>query len=326
MFAIEARDVARIYAGRRGVWGVSFAVRAGECYAVLGPNGSGKSTLTRLLVSLERPTGGSLTVLGCGVGWGSRRHLQRCGVVLDSSVHWPSLTGRQNAWFAARTYGLTPEAAERRLRQLFELADLSEHADVPVAEYSLGMRRKLSIVQALCHDPELLIVDEPTIALDPAFAARLAEVVGDRCARGRTTWLAGNDPEWTASVATRAALLEAGRIRAEGTVDELLAGLARRVRVVITLTDASGGQLRRADSAARGEDAAGAGTASADVPGLHSLKQTPGRVEALLDPGPEALGRLIEWLAARGGQVRSLEVVRPTLRDALLASAEGRQP
>ena len=130
---ISTEEVVYQYAPGRGVCGVSLAVSAGDCYAILGCNGSGKTTLIRLLLGLQRPTSGRVSVLSCSVGKGSRDHLGRCGAALDTSAHWQHLSGRQNATLVARLYGLTAPDADSRVGELLELADLNDHADDAVA-------------------------------------------------------------------------------------------------------------------------------------------------------------------------------------------------
>lgn len=299
MPVVEAKDLVREYAAGRGVCGISLSVEAGECYALLGRNGSGKSTLTRLLLGLERPDGGELTVLGHPVPAAPRGHLSRLGAALDTSVHWEALSGWANAGFVARAYGMAEDAIRSRLGELFELADLASQADEPVSRWSFGMRRKLSLVEALCHQPELLVLDEPTAGVDEHFLVRLAERVRDRSAAGRTTWVAANDAEWLAGVATRVAFLDGGRLVAEGAVGELVGEVAPLREVQITL-------------------AAVAEVPRPDLDGLRALSQEGTTLRALVEDDRALTPRLIEHVVAAGGQVQRVEVLRSTLREAFL--------
>ncbi len=296
---IEAHDLVRQFAPSRGVCGVSLSIPRGETYALLGRNGSGKTTLTRLLVALARPAAGRLTVLGCRLDAGDRSHLRRCGAALDRSVHWPALTGRQNAAFVARSYGMSAPEVAASLTELLRIADLADRADDPVATYSFGMRRKLSIVEALCHEPELLVLDEPTAGVDAHFLSRLARLIRRRSEAGRTTWLASNDPDFCADVATRVAFMDDGRIVAEGTTEQLLAELAptREVRV----------RLR--------------GPADLPAPplaGVRAFRQDDHEVTAVLDDDRELVGGLIQWIVSTGAELRAVDVRHSTLRDAFL--------
>jgi ABC-type multidrug transport system ATPase subunit len=299
MNAIEGRNLTRRFAPRRGVCGVSFDVAAGECWGLLGRNGSGKTTLTRLLLGLDRPSSGTLTVLGEPVHAGSRKHLARCGAAFDRSVHWDGLTAWQNAWFVARRHGLSSSRARRRLGELFALADLDDRARDRVAGFSFGMRRKLSLIEALVCEPELLILDEPTAGLDEAFLVRLTDVVRARTSAGLTTWLAGNDADWLAGVATKAAFIDAGQIVAADSVEALLGELGQSSEVKCVL-----GSLPALD-AARPSD-------------MRMLTRDDHTVRAVVDGGPEGVGRMVQWLVAQGAEIRGMEVHRGGLREAFL--------
>lgn len=286
------------YAPGRGVRGVSLAVGPGECCAVLGPNGSGKTTLTRLVLGLLRPAAGRVVVLGADVGAGSRAHLGRTAASLDSAAHWDTLSGWDNAWFAARARGLDPARSRAALGALFERAGLADQAGDPVRHYSFGMRRKLDLVGALCADPELLVLDEPTAGVDAEFQLELAEIVAERGRAGRATWVSGNDPEWVAGVAGRVVFLDRGEKVAEGSVSELLAALSplRELDLVV-----SGGRRWQPP----------------DIPGVAGFDQDGDRLRLLLE-ADDLVPRVLEHLAAQGAAVRSLEVRRCSLRDAFL--------
>lgn len=299
MTVIHAKGLVREYAPGRGVCGVSLAIEQGECVALLGRNGSGKSTLTRLLLGLERASAGRLDVFGRPVGKGSRHHLGRLGIALDTSVHWEALSGRANARFIARSYGMAGREIEARLDELFALADLGSQAHEPVATWSFGMRRKLSLVEALCHEPDLLVLDEPTTGVDAHFLVALADLIRRRSGSGKTTWIASNDPDWVAGVASRVVFLDAGRVTTEGTVAELVAEVSPLLEVRVTL-------------------AAVRPIARFELPGLRSFEQDGVKLEALVERDRAAVPRLVEQIVAQGGEVQSVEVLGTTLREAFL--------
>ena len=298
MNPIEARELRREYAPSRGVCGASLTVAAGECCAVLGRNGCGKTTFTRMLVGLDTPDAGKLCVLGEDVTTG-RSRLRQCGAVLDKASHFESLSARQNAMFFAASCGLSRARAAERVDELLDLADLADRADDPVKGFSFGMRRKLALVEAMVHDPDLLILDEPTNGVDAHFLARLADEIARRCDAGKTTWLAGSDAEWFARAATRVAFMDAGTIVAEGTVREILDELAptRELRI----------ELRSAVDIPR-----------PDVAELRSMSVDGLVVTAVAAGGPSVVGTLVQHVASCGGDIASLSVHQSTLRDAFL--------
>ena len=306
MEPIIAQDIVRRHRNGRGVDGVSVSVRAGRCFGVLGANGSGKTTLTRLVAGLDRVERGSLSVLGepaCPRPSGLRR---RCGISLDQPAHWETLSGRQNLWFFARQYGLSGSALSRRTDELLCEAGLASQADEPVAVYSFGMRRKLNIIEALVHDPDLLILDEPSAGADVAFLDRLVQLIRRRCERGKTTWVADNDADWLARAATDVILLSAGRIDASGTVPELIASVGARNRVDIL--------LEKPDF-----------SATPTIAGVEAFNCKKNHISADVDGDPELPVKLLGWITASGGRVRSMEIHSVTLHEALKQRAERRE-
>jgi ABC-type multidrug transport system ATPase subunit len=270
---------------------------------VLGANGSGKTTLTRLVAGLDRPQSGSLSVLGAP-SYPRPSGLRRCcGVALDQPAHWETLSGRQNLWFFARQYGLGGSALRKRTDELLNEAGLASQADEPVAVYSFGMRRKLNMIEALIHDPDLLILDEPSAGVDVDFLDRLVQIVQQRCERGKTTWVADNDADWLARVATDVILLSAGRIEAKGTVPELVASIGARNRVDILLEEPGF-------------------CATPTIAGVEAFSCEKNHISADVGGDPELPVNLLGWITASGGRVRSMEIRSVTLREALQQRAE----
>jgi ABC-type multidrug transport system ATPase subunit len=297
---VRAESLQRLYGSGRGIDGVTFSVAQGECFCLLGRNGSGKSTLTRLLLGMDQPTGGMLKVLGRSPGGRQRRaHLSRIGSVTDTSVHWEQLSGWENAYFVARTYRLPRAKIEKRLTDLFMLADLRSQALDAVASYSFGMRRKLSLIQALCHDPPLLVLDEPTAGVDPQFLLRLADLVRARSGEKKTTWIASNDPDWAAAVADSAAFLDAGKICAAGSLKDLLGEVSplREIRITLSIPHPVG---------------------TPQMSGIRSFEQSGKKITALLGRDPALIPKTIEWILSMGGLVERLEVKESGLKDAFL--------
>ncbi len=299
MTVLSADRVHFQYGSGRGINGVSLCIERGACLGLLGQNGSGKTTLTRLVLGLLRPQAGSLHLFGEPPGGRRPSLLRRLGVVLDTDVHWDNLSGFQNALFVARSYGLGPQQAEQQLIRLFRMAQLEEQAHDPVATYSLGMRRKLSLVEALSHGPDLLVLDEPTAGLDPAFMCTLTDVIRQRCSAGRSTWVGGNDPEWLAGVASQVVFLQAGEIIAQGTVAQLTAALEPLLEAEITL-----------------EHFAPVGRPP--MAWVRSVSQQGNEITILMERDHAQIPDLLGWLAAQGAVARAFRLRGCTLRDAFL--------
>jgi ABC-type multidrug transport system ATPase subunit len=296
---IDAKGLILEYAPGRGVCGVTFSVEKGECFALLGRNGSGKSSLVRLILGLERPSGGELNVFGYYPPYRSIHCLSRIGAALDTSIHWEGLSGRENMYFVARSYHMPVPSIDGRINRLFNISDLSKQAEDPVTTYSFGMRRKLSLIQAVCHDPELLVLDEPTNGIDAQFLLRFAELIRARTQNGKTTFLSSNDPDWVQNVADRVGFIESGKILKIGKVEKFVEEISvfQEIKIIIE----------------------GQGS----IPliykgGVHSFKQTGKTITAILEPEPMLVPTVMEWIVSHGGVIKSVEVHRSTLRDAFL--------
>lgn len=298
MHAIVADRVSRQYAPGRGVRDVSLRLDAGQCLGILGPNGSGKSTLTRLMAGIERTDDGALTVFDAPAHERPAELRRRCGVALDTPATWKALSGRQHLEFFARQYGLRGRELHARTALFLDEASLASQADDPVRDYSFGMRRKLHVLTALCHEPDLLILDEPTAGADAAFVSWLATHIGQRGSQGKATWVADNDPDWLSRAATHALLLESGRVAAHGTVSELNASVGARSEVTVVFD---------------GEPPA----ATPDMPGVVGTTADGNHLTVTLDGDASRLGDLVNWMTGHGAKVRSVEVRAVTLREAL---------
>ena len=207
---LVADRVTRRHANGRGVSDVSLEVAAGEILGLLGDNGAGKTTLLRVLATLDPPDRGRVRWFGVE----DRRRPDvraRIGVALDTPVHYASLTGWQNACYFAALYGVPRSLRERRLGELFLWAGIEGARDLRVREYSLGMRRRLTLVEALAHAPQLLILDEPTLALDEGGELDLMTRLKRLAAEGVGIVLATNDRGLAEVLCDRA--LELGEAR-----------------------------------------------------------------------------------------------------------------
>jgi ABC-type multidrug transport system ATPase subunit len=234
--ALEAKNISRLYkSSGRGVTGVDLRVERGEVFGLMGPNGSGKSTLLRVLSTAIAPDSGSFFV-GGAEGLTEKREVRaRLGLMVDRPTHYDDLTGRANAYFFARAYGMEEAKAEGALAELFEYFDLAEYADERVKTYSYGMGKKLALIEALAHGPEVLLLDEPSLGLDYtsqlAYQGRIRELAGS----GVAVLLASNQVAEVEALCDRAAFLHRGEVIAEGTPEDLISRVEGVSRIVATL-------------------------------------------------------------------------------------------
>lgn len=213
--AVDVRDVVKTFGELRALDRVTLSVRRGEVYGLLGPNGSGKTTLIRMLVGLYRPDAGRVAVLGRAAG--DAGVLGRIGYMTQKAALYGDLSVRENVDFFAAVYG-----ARDRADEVLRVVELDRRADSVVATLSGGMQQRLSLACALVHRPDLLLLDEPTVGIDPLLRVQFWKHFRDLAARGTTIVVSSHVMD-EAGRADRLGLLRFGRLLAEGTVDELKA-------------------------------------------------------------------------------------------------------
>lgn len=209
MAVVSLEGLSKMYGGRLALDSIDLALEEGDIMGLIGPNGSGKSTLLRVISGLARPDSGKISLFD---GTRPKDALVHIGAVLDRASHWDRLTAFENAWFFARSCGLSKEEAISRLEELFAWSGLSARQDDPVSTYSYGMRRKLSLIEALVHRPSLLLLDEPSMGLDYSARLDLYNILKAQAKEGRAVMLATNDMGEASAVCSQVALLKSGRI------------------------------------------------------------------------------------------------------------------
>jgi ABC-2 type transport system ATP-binding protein len=234
--ALEAKNISRLYkSSGRGVSDVSLRVERGEVFGLMGPNGSGKSTLLNVLSTAIAPDSGSFVIGGVD-GLKEKREVRaRMGLMVDRPTHYDDLTGRANAYFFARAYGMEEAKAEGALAELFEYFDLAEYADDRVKTYSYGMGKKLALIEALAHGPDVLLLDEPSLGLDYTSQLAYQNRIRDLAGSGVAVLLASNQVDEVEALCDRAAFLHRGKVIAEGTSEELISRVEGVRRIVATL-------------------------------------------------------------------------------------------
>jgi len=234
--AVETQGLVKVYReGRsevRALDGVDLRVPRGSVFGLFGPNGSGKTTLISILVGLLLPTSGTAKVLGLDAVRQSLEVRRKVGLLPEGFGFYEYMTALENLVFFGMLDGLPEAEARARAREALELVGLSERADTKVSAFSRGMVQRLGIAQALLKDPELLILDEPTVGLDPEGVAQFRLLVMDLARRGKTLMLSTHLLQEVGSVCTHAAIIRKGRILAQGSLDELTSQVrAYEVRV-----------------------------------------------------------------------------------------------
>jgi ABC-2 type transport system ATP-binding protein len=276
---------------------------ADEVFGLLGPNGAGKTTLIRMLVTVLTPTDGTATVAGADIVHEADKVRQRIGVVTQASTLDIELTALQNMNLYGMYYGIPRKKRREKINELLKVVGLADRANIPVAGYSGGMKRRLEIVRALVSEPKVLFLDEPTTGLDPqARAAVLDYVKKIHKEHGITLVITTHYLDEAENLCDRLAIMDHGEIVAEGTPTEL----KRKV---------SGGDIVEANFTLLPESALNA-VKSADF--VLSIKKRDGGLSILVKNGAEAVPKLVELVDSNGGKLRTLTIRELTLDDVFL--------
>ncbi len=218
---IEVRDLTKRYGDKVAVNNVSFNVYGGEVFGFLGPNGAGKTTTIKMIVGLLQPTSGVVRVAGYDVQTQSRLAKASSGYVPDTPNLYAKLTGRELLRFVGDLYDLDRKQAARRLEELLRMFELASAADDTVDSYSHGMQQKTSLAAALMHDPKVLVLDEPTVGLDPKSARLIKDILRQLADRGAAVMLSTHILEIAERMCDRIGIINKGQLIAVGTMDEL---------------------------------------------------------------------------------------------------------
>ena len=218
---IRAEGLSKQFDDFWAVQGVSLEVRPGETLALLGPNGAGKTTTVRMLAAILRPDRGRAWVAGFDVTAAPDAVRARVGLLTEHHGLYRRMTGEEYLRFFGRLYGLTDPLLSERVAEWLRYFDLWDARERRIGGYSKGMRQKLALARALLHDPPVLILDEPTSAMDPESAQRVRHAIAALQEQGRTILMCTHNLQEAERLAGRIAIIYQGRIIAQGTLEEL---------------------------------------------------------------------------------------------------------
>jgi ABC-2 type transport system ATP-binding protein len=218
---IEFDHVTRTYGPKTAVSDLTLSIPRGELFALLGPNGAGKTTTIKMLVGLLRPSRGAVRVSGFDLVKDPRNAHLHIGYVPDEPTLYEKLTGREFLWFIADMFGMPRHLATQRIATEIEHFELGEFADDLAESYSLGMRQRLVFAASLLHDPDVLVLDEPMVGLDPRSVRIVKDLLASRTREGMTVFMSTHTLAMAEEMADRVGIMVRGQLRFLGTVSEL---------------------------------------------------------------------------------------------------------
>ena len=307
--AVEVRDLTKSF---RTGWprrrrqdalrGVSFEVPRGAIFGLLGPNGAGKTTLLSILATLLLPDRGHARVLGLDVVKDAPRLRERINMASGNAAFLPSLSCREVLDIAARSYGIGGRERGRLRDGLLQQFELAPYGDVRYSELSTGLKQRLALAKAFVNDPELLILDEPTVGLDPDISVRIREQIAAlRRTRGITILLSTHYMREAEALCDEIVFLRAGLIMARGDPDSLKRQILAGDRVTMHVD--------------------GEWTGLSALPGVLSCRGDGGRVECVVDDARKRLPELLRHLVEQGAEVTDVAVAEPNLESVFIELA-----
>ena len=301
-YVLEAIGLSKRFGDLQAVDDVSFAISPGETFGLLGPNGAGKTTSISMIAGLLQPDSGSVVAAGESISTRSTAGKRHIGLVPQDLAIYPDLTGAENLTFFGRLYGMGGDQLSSRLDQILELVGLSERRNDLTREYSGGMKRRLNIGLGLLHSPRLLILDEPTVGVDPQSRNSILEAVERLAGEGMAVLYTTHYMEEAERLCDRVAIIDEGKIQAEGTRRELVSLVGQKDRISVT---ASG-------------DLAAAAAAVRQLPAVDEASSSDHRIEVLATGATTLLPELLSRISATGVTVNGVEVVEPNLEAVFL--------
>jgi len=296
------RDVVKRYGNTIALDHVDLELQKGEILGLLGPNGAGKTTAIHALVGLLPIDAGAIELFDQRQHAGAIDLRRRVGLVTQEITIFEDLTARENLQFFAGLYGIKEPVRRQRIRETLEFVGLTEHADKLTKKFSGGMKRRLNIACALTHKPELLVMDEPTVGIDPQSRNHILQSVRALRDAGTTILYTTHYMEEAEAIASRLVIMDMGHVIAQGTVDELTERIQYEERVLLEVGDPS---PRLLEDIRR-------------VAGVKDVKAQGARLTIVSQAGSGNLNQLIACAQASGG-VRSINAEKPTLEDVFLA-------
>jgi len=216
--AIRLENIEKSLGNRKVLKGISFSVEMGDIFGYLGPNGAGKTTTIRIILGLFKADSGNLDVLGQDIESSETR--RKIGFVLDLDGLYDGMTARENLIFYSRIYGMA--MAEEKIGQLLDMVELSDRGDDKVHTYSTGMRQRLALARSMVHDPEILVLDEPTSGVDPSGQIQIRKILLNMAHKeNKTIILSSHNLDEVQRICNRIAIIDRGEIKLYGELEDL---------------------------------------------------------------------------------------------------------
>jgi ABC-2 type transport system ATP-binding protein len=303
MHVLEIRRLTKKFGDVHAVDGLSLSVREGEIFGLLGPNGAGKSTTILMIASLLSSTEGEIRVFGRNIAEHPKFARQQIGLVPQDLAIYEEMTAYENVAFFAGLYGLRGRELRSRAEEALAFVGLEDKRNRYAKTFSGGMKRRLNIACAIAHRPKLIILDEPTVGIDPHSRQSILSAVRRLNEAGSTVLYTSHYMEEAESLCTRIAVMDHGKVIAEGTLPQLTSVVTDRREIAVTLR----GTYRVEEGALDG------------IPGVRSVASDDNRLLIEADAEVNNLNAIIRAVTASGAEIADIETRSPNLETVFLA-------
>jgi ABC-2 type transport system ATP-binding protein len=297
MAFVEIKNLTKRFGANVAVKDLSFEVKEGEVFGLLGPNGAGKSTTLSVLSGLLAPTSGDVLVDGHSVKTEAMAVKRMLGIVPQDLALYPRLSARANLRFWGEMYGLGGKSLNSRTDEVLDLVGLKARAGEPLGRYSGGMKRRINLAAGIMSNPRLLILDEPTVGVDPQSRNHIFDLVKAQAAAGTTVIYTSHYMEEVELLCNRVAIIDQGGLVASGTVSDLLSQASEHQEVEIGCPGITKDLLNRLES----------------IPVVGQVKREEQGVRLITDDAEKALALAFGCFVGAGAKVSSIQIHKPNL-------------
>jgi len=301
-YAIEIKDLYKSYDEVKAVQGVSLDIEAGSVFSLLGPNGAGKSTTISAISGLLHPDQGDALILGDSITHAPLQAKAKIGVVPQEIALYEDLTGRENLNFWGKMYGLKGIQLSQRVDAILEMIELSDRQKDKVEKYSGGMKRRLNIGVALLHKPQVVIMDEPTVGIDPQSRRKILDSVKELNREGMTVLYTTHYMEEAQELSDKIAIMDLGKVIAQGSHEELVRIVGELDRIELTFSTSIEDHL----------------STWAALPGVRNVSPDTDKATLLVEDSDRVLPLLFEAATRDSLRITSVTVHEPNLETVFL--------
>lgn len=299
---IRSRGLTKTYGEHTVVDRLDLEIGSGEVFGLLGPNGAGKTTTISMVAGLLEPDSGTVQVAGIPIRTNATAGRSEIGLVPQGIAIYPDLTGAENLRFFGKLYGMGGAELEKRVDEVLEVIGLADRQDDLTKEFSGGMQRRLNIGIGLLHRPRLLILDEPTVGVDPQSRNAILESVEELSGQGIAVLYTTHYMEEAERLCDRVAIIDEGVIQAEGTRRELVSLVGEKDRIRVTMSG----------------DLAEVARVASEMPAVHEASPADSGVDVLAADASSLLPELLARVAGTGANVTGVAVFEPNLEAVFL--------